>query len=196
MLMAAAFGPISIRGMFDEMHDIATQLVIKWARFGPKEKINVTDDFTRLTLDSIALWVLPCSRMDKADGNSCAMDTRFNSFYHEDMHPFVDAMVGLLQESGARARRPAIATYFMRSAQQKYDTNISLLKEVAKEVVAERKANPNDKKDLLNSMIKGRDPKTGEGLTEASVLNNMITFLIAGTSLLQSSGIFTNLNRS
>jgi cytochrome P450/NADPH-cytochrome P450 reductase len=109
------------------------------------------------------------------------MDTRFNSFYHEDMHPFVDAMVGLLQESGARARRPAVATYFMRSAQQKYDADIALLKQVAKEVVAERKANPNDKKDLLNAMIKGRDPKTGEGLTEASILNNMITFLIAGT---------------
>jgi hypothetical protein len=110
------------------------------------------------------------------------MDTRFNSFYHEDMHPFVDAMVGLLQESGARARRPAVVTYFMRSAQQKYDADIALLKRVAKEVVAERKANPNDKKDLLNAMIKGRDPKTGEGLTEASVLNNMITFLIAGKS--------------
>ncbi|PMD30907.1 fatty acid hydroxylase [Hyaloscypha variabilis F] len=164
-VLMPAFGPISIRGMFDEMHDIASQLVIKWARFGPKEKINVTDDFTRLTLDSIAL---------------CAMDTRFNSFYHEDMHPFVDAMVGLLQESGARARRPAVATYFMRSAQQKYDADIALLKQVAKEVVAERKANPNDKKDLLNAMIKGRDPKTGEGLTEASILNNMITFLIAG----------------
>ena len=39
------------------MHDIASQLVVKWARFGSKEKINVTDDFTRLTLDSIALWV-------------------------------------------------------------------------------------------------------------------------------------------
>jgi len=50
-----AFGPLSIREMFDEMHDIATQLVAKWARFGSEEKINVTDDFTRLTLDSIAL---------------------------------------------------------------------------------------------------------------------------------------------
>lgn len=50
-----AFGPLSIRGMFDEMHDIASQLVIKWARFGPEDKINVTDDFTRLTLDTIAL---------------------------------------------------------------------------------------------------------------------------------------------
>jgi len=53
--MKIAFGPLSIRSMFDEMHDIASQLVVKWARFGPMEKINVTDDFTRLTLDSIAL---------------------------------------------------------------------------------------------------------------------------------------------
>ena len=54
-VLMPAFGPLSIRGMFDEMHDIASQLVVKWARFGPKEKINVADDFTRLTLDSIAL---------------------------------------------------------------------------------------------------------------------------------------------
>lgn len=110
----------------------------------------------------------------------CAMDTRFNSFYHEEMHPFVNAMVGLLQESGARARRLAFANYFMRTAQQKYDSDIALLKRVATDVVAERRANPNDKKDLLNAMIKGRDAKTGEGLTDESILNNMITFLIAG----------------
>jgi cytochrome P450 / NADPH-cytochrome P450 reductase len=173
--------------MFDEMHDIASQLVIKWARFGSKEKINVTDDFTRLTLDSIALWVRPLRPWKLTNGYRCAMDTRFNSFYHEYMHPFVDAMVGLLQESAARARRPAVATYFMRSAQQQYDSDIALLKKVAKEVVEERKDNPNDKKDLLNAMIKGIDAKTGEGLTDASVLNNMITFLIAGEPSVSSS---------
>jgi cytochrome P450 / NADPH-cytochrome P450 reductase len=54
-VLMPAFGPLSIRGMFDEMKDVAGQLTAKWARFGGKEKINVTDDFTRLTLDSIAL---------------------------------------------------------------------------------------------------------------------------------------------
>ncbi len=166
-VLMPAFGPLNIRTMFDEMHDIATQLVVKWARFGPKGKIDVTADFTRLTLDSIAL---------------CAMDTRFNSFYHEDMHPFVNSMVGLLVESGARARRPALANYFMRSAQRKYDADITLLKEVAAEVVKERRETPSEKKDLLNTMINGRDPKTGEGLTDESIMNNMITFLIAGKS--------------
>jgi cytochrome P450 / NADPH-cytochrome P450 reductase len=39
------------------MYDIATQLIAKWARMGSDEPIHVTDDFTRLTLDSIALYV-------------------------------------------------------------------------------------------------------------------------------------------
>lgn len=152
--------------MFDEMQDIATQLVVKWARFGPKEKIDVPADFTRLTMDSIAL---------------CAMGTRFNSFYHESQHPFITAMNGLLAESGARAFRPGLATYFMRTAQQKYDADIATLRGIAGDLAAERRANPDDKKDLLNAMLKGRDPNTGEGLTDESIINNMITFLIAGT---------------
>lgn len=52
--LVPAFGPIGIKDMFDEMYDIATQLVSKWARMGDVP-INVTDDYTRLTLDSIAL---------------------------------------------------------------------------------------------------------------------------------------------
>lgn len=69
-ILIPAFGPLSIRGMFDEMHDIAGQLVMKWARHGSSYSIPVTDDFTRLTLDTIAL---------------CAMDYRFNSYYREQM---------------------------------------------------------------------------------------------------------------
>jgi cytochrome P450/NADPH-cytochrome P450 reductase len=37
------------------MQDIVSQMVFKWARFGPNEHIDASDDFTRLTLDSIAV---------------------------------------------------------------------------------------------------------------------------------------------
>ena len=53
--------------------------------------IEVTDDMTRLTLDTIAL---------------CAFDYRFNSFYQREMHPFVGAMVDALV-GDRRARAPA-----------------------------------------------------------------------------------------
>ena len=157
--------------MFDEMHDIASQLVLKWARDGAEAKINVPEDFTRLTLDSIAL---------------CAMDTRFNSFYKDELHPFAHAMVGFLQESGRRARRPAALNLFMRRSQQEYDANIAFMHKVASEIATERRTHPVDKKDLLNAMINGRDPKTGESLSEENITNNMISFLIAGRCDLHS----------
>lgn len=163
--LVPAFGPLGIKDMYDEMYDIATQLVAKWARMGPEDVINVTDDYTRLTLDSIAL---------------CAMDKRFNSFYHEEMHPFVDAMVGFLAESQARPRRTRLERLWNSNIDREYQANIDLMKSVAQEVIDRRRANPSDKKDLLNAMLFGKDPKTGERLTDESIMNNMITFLVAG----------------
>jgi len=125
----------------------------------------VTNDFTRLTLDSIAL---------------CAMGVRFNSFYKDGMHPFVDAMTDVLLEAGPRARRPGIANYFMRAANLKWEADNQFMRTMAAETLAERTNHPTDKNDLLNAMIKGIDPKTGEGLSEESIISNMVTFLIAG----------------
>jgi cytochrome P450 / NADPH-cytochrome P450 reductase len=110
----------------------------------------------------------------------CAMDKRFNSFYHDEMHPFVGAMVDFLVESGARMRRSRVETYFNPQFQRKYDADIQLMKDVATEVIGYRRANPSPKKDLLNVLLFGKDPQTGERLTDESVMNNMITFLIAG----------------
>lgn len=126
----------------------------------------VTDDFTRLTLDTIAL---------------CSMGTRFNSFYHDEMHPFVEAMVGLLQGSGDRTRRPALLNSLPTSENAKYWSDITYLRELSQELVNARKENPEeDKKDLLNALILGRDPQTGQGLSDDTIIDNMITFLIAG----------------
>ncbi|KAH8731262.1 cytochrome P450 [Phaeosphaeriaceae sp. PMI808] len=151
--------------MFGEMHDIASQLVMKWARHGPNHSIEVVDDFTRLTLDTIAL---------------CAMDYRFNSYYYESMHPFIDAMADFLKVSGDRARRDAISQMFYRAESQKYWEDIELLRKTSLEVIKTRRDNPTEKKDLLNGMLFGVDPKTGEKMTDDNIVDNMITFLIAG----------------
>ncbi|KAL6704826.1 hypothetical protein ACN47E_007630 [Coniothyrium glycines] len=158
-------GPLAIRNMFHEMHDIASQLVMKWARHGPSLRIQVTDDFTRLTLDTIAL---------------CAMDYRFNSYYSENMHPFIDAMGDFLKVSGVRARRDPITQLFYRTESQKYWDDIELLRKTSEDVIKTRRDNPTDKKDLLNGMLNGVDPKTGKKMSDENIMNNMITFLIAG----------------
>lgn len=151
--------------MFDEMHDVATQMAMKWARHGSSTPIMVTEDFTRLALDTIAL---------------CAMDFRFNSYYREELHPFVKAMGDALTECGNRDRRPAFANYFFRGTEQKFFADIELLRKTAGEVLQARKENPSDRKDLLSAMLNGVDTKTGQKMTDSSIIDNLITFLIAG----------------
>jgi len=63
-LLIPAFGPLAIRDMFDQMHDIASQLVLKIARLPEDTPFNASEDFTRLALDTIAL---------------CAMGVSYNS---------------------------------------------------------------------------------------------------------------------
>ncbi|QIX01142.1 hypothetical protein AMS68_006659 [Peltaster fructicola] len=162
--LVPAFGPLRIGEMFDEMHDLAAQLVTRWARM-EGEAISVTEDYTRLTLDSIAL---------------CAMDKRFNSFYSESLHPFVTAMTDFLLESGKRARMTSVQKLLNRSGERKYEADISTMRNVAQEVINHRRAHPSDKTDLLNALLLGHDPKTGEKMTDDSIMNNMLTFLIAG----------------
>ncbi|KAK4222029.1 putative bifunctional cytochrome P450 E-class, group I:NADPH-P450 reductase [Podospora fimiseda] len=164
-ILTPAFGPTSINGMFAEMHEIASQLALKWARHGSETPIMVTDDFTRLTLDTISL---------------CSMGYRFNSYYHDQLHPFVSAMTGFLIESGERFVRPSFMSPFFRSATKKYFQDIALLRKVAQDVLDERKKKPSDRKDLLSAMLNGVDPKTGQKLTDDSIIDNLITFLIAG----------------
>lgn len=162
-----AFGPLSIQEMFGEMHDIASQLVLKWARKGPSYRIPVTLDFTRLTLDTIAL---------------CAMDYRFNSFYQDDMHPFVDAMNTSLAASSNRMKIGSLVRKMMpwdKSAENVKQSR-QYMAQVARELVQLRRENPTEKHDLLNAMINGKDPKTGESMDDGLITSNMITFLVAG----------------
>ena len=71
--------------------------------------------------------------------------------------------------------------YLYRQSTKKYWESIDLMKSVSSNVIKERRAHPTDKKDLVNAMILGEDPKTGKKLSDDNIINNMITFLIAGT---------------
>ncbi|PSS05126.1 P450 family fatty acid hydroxylase [Coniella lustricola] len=166
-VLVPALGPMSIKAMFPEMHDIAMQMVLRWARFGEDEVIDATSDFTRLTIDTLAL---------------CGMDMRLNSFYKDNLHPFIGSMMNVLIESSKRAERPDwFTSLFFRAANRQFDRDNAFLHAVAQEVIDKRRRAPeSDKKDLLDAMLNGKDPQTGEKLTDRTVVDNMITFLIAG----------------
>ncbi|VUC20882.1 unnamed protein product [Clonostachys rosea] len=164
-ILMPAFGPLSIRKMYDEMHDIASQLALKWARYGSDTPIMVTDDFTRLTLDTLAL---------------CSMGYRFNSYYSPIMHPFIEAMGDFLLEAGQRGRRLPLPAFMYQAVDKKFEDDIKVLRDTARGVLDARRAGNDDRYDLLSAMLKGRDSKTGKKMTDESIMDNLITFLIAG----------------
>jgi len=166
-LLMPAFGPLGVRSMFDRMVDIANQMFVRWERFGSSAVIDVADNMTRLTLDTIAL---------------CAFDYRFNSFYQNEMHPFVAAMVDALEEAGDRSRRPELLSNLMVSKKRKYETDQAALAKVAEQLIKERRQDPKglEKHDLLNVMLNGVDTVTGEKLSDENIRYQMVTFLIAG----------------
>jgi cytochrome P450/NADPH-cytochrome P450 reductase len=48
-----AFGPLSIKNMFDDMVDVVSQLVLKWERFGPRHEIDPAEEFSKLAFDTM-----------------------------------------------------------------------------------------------------------------------------------------------
>jgi cytochrome P450/NADPH-cytochrome P450 reductase len=97
-ILMAPFSQQAMRDYMPMMLDIADQLMDKWTRLNADDDVDVPADMTRLTLDTIAL---------------CGFGYRFNSFYRETPHPFVDGQVG---EDHLRADRQPEPRHFATSS--------------------------------------------------------------------------------
>ncbi|KAL0942749.1 fum6p [Colletotrichum truncatum] len=162
------FSVLRIHDMFDDMKDIIEQLCLKWARHGPETPIDAVDDFTRLTVDTITL---------------CAMNYRLNSFYlNDDMHPYVKSLSRVLVESDKKAQFPNAINSMRFKAHARYKADIQTMAEICKDIIRRRRASgtDSDSKLLIDCMIHGVDPKTGDKLSDEAIMWNLHTFLIAG----------------
>jgi len=106
-------------------------------------------------------------------------------------------MNSFLIESGNRARRPAVLYPFVGSKNTQYFKDIEVMHSLAETMVANRRKLLSDrpelkeKKDLLNALLLTRDEQTGEGLTDQLIIDNMITFLVAGHETTSGTLSFT-----
>lgn len=179
-ILLPSFSTQAMRDYVPMMNDIAAQLMQKWERLNPGEPVDVTGDMTRLTLDTIAL---------------CGFGYRFNSFYRDTQHPFVDAMMNVLLESQARSRQLPVQTRLRRGAQHKLTESFRYMEGEVQKIIDERRLSGNveERKDLLSCMLTGVDRHSGERLSDDNIVAQCVTFLIAGhetTSGLLSFAIY------
>ena len=162
------FSMRAMQDYFPKMVDIAEQLVGKWERLNSDEEIDVPADMTRLTLDTIGL---------------CGFDYRFNSFYRDTLHPFVEAMINNLEENQARQRRLPIQDRLMIRKQRQREANREFMYDMIDHMIKDREEmgeHATDKKDLLGFMLTGIDKESGERLDDTNIRYQCITFLFAG----------------
>lgn len=178
-ILMPSFSLQAMKGYHDRMLDIALQLVQKWARLNPDESIDVADDMTRLTLDTIGL---------------CGFDYRFNSYYRETPNPFIVSMVRALDEAMHYGSRLPIQNKLMLISKRQYERDIQSMFSLVDKIIAERKASGDQGgTDLLARMLTAKDPETGQQLDDQNIRYQIITFLIAGhetTSGLLSFAIY------
>lgn len=160
-ILLPSFSQKAMKGYHNMMIDIAVQLVQKWERLNPGEAVHVSDDMTRLTLDTIGL---------------CGFNYRFNSFYRESNHPFVDSMVRSLGEAMSQISR----TEPDEEKKKQFEKDIQSMFELVDFMIAERKKQGDNPGDLLSHMLESKDPETGEILDDENIRYQIITFLIAG----------------
>lgn len=165
-ILLPSFSQSAMRGYHSMMVDLAVQLIQKWSRLNPDESVDVPEDMTRLTLDTIGL---------------CGFNYRFNSFYREQPHPFITSMVRALSEAMSQLQRLGIQDKLMVITRRQYKHDIQVMFSLVDQIISERKAHGHQGgDDLLSHMLGGKDPETGESLDDENIRYQIITFLIAG----------------
>ncbi|KQT32407.1 reductase [Sphingomonas sp. Leaf412] len=172
-ILLPAFSQRSMRGYFDMIVEVCDQLVAKWTRAAGTD-VLVADDMTRLTLDSIAI---------------AGFGHRFNSFEREELDSFLIALGRSLSEALNTITRLPIQQRFAKKAVAQYEADIAEMNALVDGIIADRRVNPTDGRDLLNLMLTAVDPETGEGLDDLNIRYQVLTFLIAGHET--TSGMLT-----
>ncbi|MGW2255515.1 bifunctional cytochrome P450/NADPH--P450 reductase [Kitasatospora sp. NPDC001660] len=164
-ILMPAFSQRAMKNYFGQMLEIAENLVGKWeGRQGLP--VNITDDCTRLTLDTIALT---------------GFGYRFQSFDKEELHPFLNALLGALTESLRRTQELPMMTKLRKTDDAKYRENIRQMRHLVSSVIKERREGKSTgEEDLLGLMLEATDTQTGKALYDDNVRDQVLTFLIAG----------------
>nr|WP_245647325.1 cytochrome P450 [Microtetraspora niveoalba] len=163
-ILLPAFGQRSMKAYFPQMLEVAEALAAKWAT---ADEVNVPEDMTRLTLDTISLT---------------GFGYRFDSFRSAELHPFLRSMGNALTEAMTRNRQLPFVTRLKRRADEEYRADIARMRELVDDVIRERRAGGGGGggTDLLGLMLEASDPRTGERLSDANIRDQVLTFLIAG----------------
>lgn len=145
---------------FDQM---AERQVERWHRLAPGAVIDAAAAMTRTTFDIIVEVMLGGSASLDAERTSRALTENFEAIPWHIIYDLFSIPAWMPFPHRGRAIK---ARDFLH-------------RDVSR-IVAERRAQPSPRSDLLDLLLKARDPETGRTMTDQDVVNNLLTFITAG----------------
>jgi cytochrome P450/NADPH-cytochrome P450 reductase len=181
-ILLPTFSRQAMNNYMPMMLDVAGQLVTKWERLNADDEIDVVHDMTAVALDTIGI---------------CGFNYRFNSFYRQDYHPFIDALTNTLETCMMQRGLP-FESQLLKSRLDAMKRDVSYMNKLVDDIIQERRQGGGQaENDLLNYMLSGVDKVTGESLSDENIRYQINTFLIAGhetTSGLMSFTLYFLMN--
>ena len=164
-ILAPLVTPTAVAGHFNEVRDIALELMAKWRGLeGRATRVSAIGELNRLDLETTTL---------------CFYGRRLNGLDGPE-HPMIAAMDGATGEAILRPTRPRLVNWLFY--QSKFYRDTKAMRKYAAECLEHRRQHPTDRRDLLAAMIDGKDPETGKGLDEQRILDEIVTMPIGSST--------------
>jgi len=167
-ILVPAFTREAMIGYHTIMLDVARELLDRWDTAASRgERVDVTADTTRLTLETIG---------------RAGFGYRFGSFDSDRPHPFVTAMTRALRYANLSMVAPmAPMRRILAGSRRQNQADVALMERIVDDVIAARRdGTAPQAPDLLDRMLHATHPDSGHSLDPANIRQQIITFIIAG----------------
>lgn len=155
--------------VFNDMAVVIPDLTKKWSA-AAKKPTRVTDDLDVILLAS-CMQCFFNQRIHVLDGSPEVKSKAWN---------MVQAYEGATMEALKRPTRPKFLNWFY---QRRFSDMTKTMRSYAAEIVKSRKDNPSQsRKDMLDALLNGVDPESGEKLKDSQVLDEIITIFIGAAT--------------
>ena len=163
-ILAPTVTPAAVAGLFSEVRDCASELTTKWRASSGGPPVSAIGELYRLDIETTTL---------------CFYGRKLNGLTGPEP-PMIKAMDGATSEAIKRPTRPGFVNRLFYKS--KFQNDTKAMRKYAAECLEYRKANPSDRKDMLDAMMNVKDPETGNSLTEQQIIDEIVTMPIGSST--------------
>jgi cytochrome P450 len=167
----------------------------KWQRqtsapmFRPHELMSFVPTFVRAAEDLVAGWrasppgsVQPIDR-DMTRGTFDVISATLLPSAEQGVSQAIERSTGEFQKTGAWSQLYALANlpkWLPQPRQRRNRQAVLALRAAVAAMLRERRASAVVREDLMHSLMHARDPETGQAMNDEQLIDNLLTFYLAG----------------